>query len=33
MKVIPDPDYVFIKNDSLVVAGEIGKINLLKNRS
>ncbi|MBN2159424.1 MAG: chloride channel protein [Spirochaetes bacterium] len=33
IKAIPDPDYVFSFKDSLVIAGEIGKINLLKSRS
>ncbi len=32
IKAIPDPDYVFSYNDSLVIAGEIGRINLLKSR-
>ncbi|MBN1531856.1 MAG: chloride channel protein [Spirochaetes bacterium] len=32
VKAIPDPDYVFSEGDSLVIAGEIGKINLLKSR-
>ena len=30
IKAIPGPDYRFSYNDSMVVAGEIGKINLLK---
>lgn len=30
IKAIPSPDYVISFNDSLVIAGEIGKINLLK---
>lgn len=33
VKVIPNPDYVFSEDDTIVIAGEIGKINLLKNRS
>ncbi len=32
IKAIPDPDYVFSFKDSLVIAGEIGRINLLKSR-
>ncbi len=32
MKAIPDPDYVISDDDTLVLAGEIGKINLLKSR-
>jgi CIC family chloride channel protein len=32
-KVIPDPGYVFSTGDSIVIAGEIGKINILKNRT
>ncbi|HMB20156.1 MAG TPA: chloride channel protein [Spirochaetota bacterium] len=32
IKAIPDPDYVISYDDSLVIAGEIGKINLLKSR-
>ena len=31
VKAIPSPDYVINGNDTLVVAGEIGNINLLKN--
>ncbi len=31
IKAIPNPDYQFSYNDSIVVAGEIGKINCLKN--
>jgi len=31
VKAIPSPDYVINKNDTLVVAGEIKNINLLKN--
>ena len=31
IKAIPSPDYIISSNDTLVVAGEIGKINLLKN--
>jgi CIC family chloride channel protein len=30
IKAIPSPDYIFSYNDSLVIAGEIGKINRLK---
>ncbi|HOO70160.1 MAG TPA: chloride channel protein [Spirochaetota bacterium] len=30
IKAIPSPDYCFSYNDSIVVAGEIGRINLLK---
>lgn len=30
VKAIPSPDYIITFNDSLIVAGEIGKINLLK---
>ncbi len=30
IKAIPNPDYIISFNDSLVVAGEIGKINILK---
>ncbi len=30
IKAIPNPDYTISYNDSLVIAGEIGKINLLK---
>ncbi len=33
LKVIPDPGYVFSTGDSIVIAGEIGKINILKNRT
>ncbi len=33
IKAIPDPDYVFSFKDSLVIAGEIGKLNLFKSRS
>ena len=33
LKVIPEPDFIFSAEDSLVIAGEIGKINLLKERS
>lgn len=33
IKAIPGPDYRIAFNDSLVIAGEIGKINLLKSRS
>ncbi len=32
IKAIPSPDYVITKDDSLVLAGEIGKLNLLKSR-
>ena len=31
VKAIPSPDYIINENDILVVAGEIGNINLLKN--
>ena len=30
VKAIPNPDYIISYNDSLVIAGEIGKIRLLK---
>ncbi|MBN2041264.1 MAG: chloride channel protein [Spirochaetes bacterium] len=30
IKAIPSPDYIISFNDSLVIAGEIGKINMLK---
>lgn len=30
IKAIPNPDYVFSYNDSIVVSGEIGKINLVR---
>jgi Trk K+ transport system NAD-binding subunit len=30
IKAIPNPDYRFSINDSLVIAGEIGKLNLMK---
>ncbi len=33
IKTIPDPNYKFSYNDSLVIAGEIGKLNLLKSLS
>ncbi|MDY6935174.1 MAG: chloride channel protein [Spirochaetota bacterium] len=33
IKAIPSPDYIISFNDSLVIAGEIGKINLLKELS
>lgn len=33
IKIIPDPGYVFTARDSIVIAGEIGKINLLKDRA
>lgn len=32
IKVIPDPANIFTSSDTIVIAGEIGKINLLKNR-
>lgn len=31
LNVIPSPDYIIKENDRLVIAGEIGKINLMKN--
>ncbi len=30
IKAIPNPDYIFSINDSIVIAGEIGKLNLMK---
>ena len=30
VKAIPSPDYIISYSDSLIIAGEIGKINLLK---
>ena len=33
LKAIPSPDYRITSNDTLVVVGEIGKINLLNNLS
>jgi len=33
IKAIPNPDYIFSYDDSIVIAGEIGKINLLKSLS
>jgi len=31
IKAMPSPDYIFSFNDSVVISGEIGKLNLLKN--